>query len=153
MKETLFALLAAFLGSLGFGMLQNTHGKKLLIASVGGMGAWGVYLMVSALTPELYMRYGAASIFAALYAEIFSRVLKTPTTVLLGTAVIPLIPGGGLYYTMEYALRGDAARFAQQGMETLLAAASIAGGILAVSSVIRSAMLLLRERAARGTRT
>ncbi|MBQ1965266.1 MAG: threonine/serine exporter family protein, partial [Clostridia bacterium] len=39
----------------------------------------------------------------SVYAGIMARVLKTPATTFITTSLIPLIPGGSLYYTMAYA--------------------------------------------------
>ena len=55
------------------------------------------------------------------------------------TSAIPLIPGAGVYYTMNYAVQGDMEQFASQGMYT----AAIAG-IMAM----RPEVLVLDEPAA-----
>ena len=41
-----------------------------------------------------------ASAMASVFAEILARIVKSPGTVLLMPMLIPLIPGGNLYYTM-----------------------------------------------------
>lgn len=46
-----------------------------------------------------------AAIAVTIYAEIFARIKKTPTSTFLIVPMIPLIPGGVLYYTMSYALK------------------------------------------------
>ena len=35
-------------------------------------------------------------------AELLARLLKAPATIFLVIGIIPLVPGGGLYYTMDY---------------------------------------------------
>ncbi len=50
--------------------------------------------------------YGALGL--ALASEILARKCKTPVTTFLVCALIPLVPGGGMYRTMLAAIRGDA---------------------------------------------
>ena len=61
-------LLMAYLGSLGFGVLYNIHGKKLLFASLGGLLAWAVYLLVNHITPSPYPCAFFASVALTLYS-------------------------------------------------------------------------------------
>ncbi|MEA4824497.1 MAG: threonine/serine exporter family protein [Clostridiaceae bacterium] len=132
-------LLTAFLGSLGFALLFNIRGNKLLPASLGGLLSWGVYLLAGLFTVSDPLRYLVAAIAFTLYAEILARVLKTPATLFLVSSAIPLIPGGSLYRTMEYAMQGDGASFGAWGLATLLLAASIAAGILLAMAVFNMA--------------
>ena len=81
------------------------------------------------------------SAFAVIYAEVLARSLKTPATLFVVPAILPLVPGGSLYYTMEIAVhnRMEAAR--SFGQQTLVAALAIAAGI--------SFVVALRELQAR----
>ena len=87
-----------------------------------------------------------ATIVTATLAEIFARVLKTPATVLLIIGIIPLVPGGGIYYTMEALVNGDMAMFARFGLETVASAGAIAVGSSLVSAVTR---ILMAQKNAR----
>ena len=49
----------------------------------------------------------------------------------------PLIPGAGIYYTMNYAVHGNMERFAAQGMHTAAIAGDIAVGVLLVTTIVR----------------
>ena len=77
------------------------------------------------------------SIVAAIYAEIMARVRKCPAIGFLVLALLPLIPGSSLYYTMNYAVRGDMAMFASKGMSTIVLAGLMAAGVLLVSTSVR----------------
>jgi len=127
--DYIIQLLMAFLGSLGFGALYNTHGRKLFLASLGGLLAWAVYLLVNQFTSSPYPCAFLGSMALTIYAELMARWQKTPVTVFLVTATIPLIPGAGLYRTVSAMMIKDAARAAEQGTYTLLFAASMAAGI------------------------
>ena len=73
----------------------------------------------------------------AAYAEIMARVRKCPATSYLLIAIFPLVPGLGLYHTMEYYINGDSVNFAARGRETLGAAGGLALGIFLVLSLVR----------------
>ena len=77
-------------------------------------------------------------------AEVFARVIKTPTTTFLVPSLIPLIPGGSLYYTMNYALNEQWAAFAAKAFYTLELAVALALGIIAVTTLNRMLNVLVK---------
>ena len=94
-------LLVSFTGSLGFAVLFNIHGKKLWFAALGGCLSWAVYLIVGIWTSSPYICGFWSTVTITLYAECMARIHKTPVTVFLVSATIPLIPGAALYRTMN----------------------------------------------------
>ena len=136
-------LLAALLGSLGFSALYNLHGIKLLFASLGGLFAWTVYLLVGCWTENVYICAFIASAALTLYAEFMARKQKTPVTVFLVTAAIPLIPGAGLYRTINCLMLRMNERAAAEGLYKLLFAVSMSAGITLttlVCQIVRKAL-------------
>ena len=134
-------IIAAGLSALGFGILYDIRGKKLALAALGGALAWVAYLLVILFDGSDLLGMLCASVTASVYSEIMARLAKAPTTVFYVPAVIPLVPGGGLYYTMVAALEGNWALCAEKAQSTFGSAVAIAGGILVVislRSVIRS---------------
>lgn len=130
-------IITAFLGSLGFSVLFNIRRTKLLIAGLGGMLSWSVYLLLGLAFESDPIRYFFAAIFVTVYAEIFARIKKTPTTSYLVPAFIPLIPGGALYNTMKFALHNDWQSFGDTAVYTIQLAMALSAGIIVVSSVMR----------------
>ena len=53
------------------------------------------------------------------------------------TSLIPLIPGGSLYYTMAYAFASDSENFILKGTYTLQLASALALGIIVATTVSR----------------
>ena len=140
----LMQIFMGFLGSLGFSILFHIKGQRLLIASLGGLISWTVFLALEALFPGESFRYFLASATVTIYAEVFARVIKTPTTTFLVPSLIPLIPGGSLYYTMNYALNEQWGSFAAKALYTLELAAALALGIIAVTTLTRMTMVAIR---------
>lgn len=128
---------AGAIGSLGFGILFNTRGKRLVFAALGGLWSWAVFLLLGRWIVSEVVRYFIVALFISLYAELMARILKTPTTTFIVTSLIPLIPGGSLYYTMSAALAKDKAEFLGRAVYTLQLAAALALGIIVTTTLMR----------------
>lgn len=141
MKTALIQLLTAFLSSLGFSMVFGLRRRFLGYAALGGLLCWGLYLCMDAWTHMEFLSCLLASSFAVVYAELLARWLKTPATLFVVPAILPLVPGGSLYYTMENVVRGRLEAAKSYGQQTLIVALAIAAGI--------SFVVALRELRAR----
>ena len=129
-------VLYAFIGSFGFCLISNLRGISCLFASLGGALGWFVYLMLNPLHDDI-TQFLLATIVVAIYAEIMARSAKKPVTCYIIVSLIPMVPGGGIYYTMKYCLAGDTSAFIETGLHTLGIAGALAVGILFVSSCVR----------------
>lgn len=141
--------LYAFIASLSFCVLFNIKGTNMWAASLGGGIGWLVYLIFKAYN----ISSGSAMFFAAIclgiFAEIMARVLKSPVTIFVVPALIPLVPGGGMYYTMLESVQGNVSRSLEIGVETLSNAGALAIGIVLVSSFSNILMFLRAKRASK----
>ena len=135
--DMLIQLVTAFTGSLGFALLFHVRKEKLLLASLGGLLAWGVYLLMGLVSDQEVVRYFAASVVLTVYAECLARVVKCPATLFLVTAAVPLIPGGSLYHTMELFMESELMEFSHQALNTVLLAVAIAVGMLFPTSIFQ----------------
>lgn len=133
LMECFFAMVGCF----GFAILFNIHGWGSLLCVLGGVIAWAVYCFVLRFSSEEIYAYFWASLIASFYSEIMARIRKYPAISYLVVSVFPLIPGAGVYYTMNYAVRGQMSLFATKGMHTIAVAGIMAVGILLGSTVFR----------------
>lgn len=131
-------VLAAFISSFAFGIVFNIKGKNLFFAALCGALGWFVYKFSLKLemtdTTSLFL----ASISLSIYSEIFARILKTPVTTFVIVALIPLVPGGGMYYTMVEAITGDVMKSLEIGIKTIASAGTLAIGIILVSTLTKT---------------
>ncbi|GKH47223.1 MULTISPECIES: threonine/serine exporter family protein [Anaerotruncus] len=136
--ELLLPCLYSFMGCVGYCLVFNIRMRKrmLLLASLGGAVGWCVYLLCGWLQNDITQSF-AAILAVAAYSEIMARLQKSPATVYLIVGLIPLVPGGGIYYTMEYCINGDMMNFMNTGIHTLGIAGALAIGILLVSACVR----------------
>lgn len=133
-------VLMGAIGSVGFAVLFQLTGKKLLLFFCGGALDWAVYLLCIANGSSPFLAMLLATVTAALSSELLARVIRVPVLIILVPMLIPLVPGGSLYYTMSALVRGDSAGFASYGQSTVLSASAIALGIIGVSSLVHLAL-------------
>lgn len=126
----------AFLACAGFCLVFNMRGKVLVVSSLGGSIGWLVYLLLNPLQNDI-IQFFLATVATAIYSEIMARVLKRPATEFQVVALLPMVPGGGIFYSMEYCVIGNNDMFIRTGLHTLGIAGALAMGILLVSSFVR----------------
>jgi uncharacterized membrane protein YjjB (DUF3815 family) len=126
-----------FIGCTGFFILFNIHGPGGLLCSLGGVGTWIIYCLITTYSHDEILAYFWATIFASVYAEIMARIRKYPAISYLIVSIFPLIPGAGVYYTMDHAVHGNMEAFANRGMMTVAIAGVMAVGILLSSTIFR----------------
>ena len=135
--NVILQIVAAFIGTLGFAVLFNIRGVRLVVAALGGLLSWAIFLLFRAMNISEPLGYFLVAVIIMLYSEIMARVLKTPTTTFITTSLIPLIPGGSLYYTMTSAFSADTQDFLSKGFSTLKLASALALGIIVASALAK----------------
>lgn len=129
--------LFAFVGCVGFSILFNIHGPGVLLCALGASLSWLVYRLAAQFGCSDIVCYFWSALFSSVYSESMARLRKYPAICYLVVAIFPLIPGAGVYYTMNYAVLGQMEAFAHQGMHTAAIAGIMAVGILLGSTVFR----------------
>ena len=149
--ERFLPCLYAVLACAGFCLIFEVKKPPfLLLCSLNGGVAWLVYLLLEGRCAET-TRYLIATVAVSVLAELMARAMKAPATIFLIIGIIPMVPGGGIYYTLEALINGDMPLFVQRGMETAASAGAIAVGCSLVSSAVQI-LSLLRQRAAQEKR-
>lgn len=130
-------IITGFIGSLGFGILFNIRGKRLIVASLGGLLSWFLFIILNKAIPNEVICYFLVAAIISFYAEISARICKTPTTAFVTTSLIPLIPGSSLYYTMASAFAGNPEIFLQKAISTLQLASALALGVILSAAITK----------------
>lgn len=128
----------SFLASYGFAILFNVPKDKLIAAgfcgAIGGLG-YGLSLDLGITTvTSLFI----GSLMLSITAELLARKLKTPSTIFSACALIPLVPGGGMYFTMLNIVNNNFEQAISTGINTIAQACAIMIGCFLVSSIFRS---------------
>lgn len=127
----------------GFAFLFNLRGKDIPLAAAGGALGWAVAVPVQAALGSQAVGYLAASMAIGIWSELVAALRRRPASIYIACGIIPLVPGGGMYYTMLEYVRGNNWNGLSTGLATLLAAGAIAVG-LAVSGAV-SRLISLRR--------
>lgn len=134
MSTVIIELIAAFLGSFGYCYLVHLRRQYLLPASIGGCMTWAVYLAAFYFDLGVFWSALLAALFGGIYGDVMARVIKTPSTIFFIPAIIPLVPGSNLYYTLFYIVTDDMDQAKENALLTGKVALAIAVGISIVAT-------------------
>ncbi len=149
LTQYLLPCLWAFLACAIFCILFNIHAGIFICAAGGALG-WLVYLVTAPLFHSDLIQVFLASVVISAYSELMARIRHCPAIGYLVVSLFPLVPGGGIYYTMALAIEGETGPFLARLLHTLGISASLAIGVLLVSSLVRMILqfkLRLRKEA------
>ena len=125
---------SAFLACAGFGLIFNLHGRGRMIGGAGGALGWLVYLLLG----KTLMGAFWAAMAIGVFSEMMARIVHCPATGYLLISLLPLVPGGGVYYAMSYCVAGERDLFLQTLLNTFGMAATLAVGAMLASSLFRT---------------
>lgn len=134
--QNFIGLLTALLGSAGFALIFNVRKQLLPLAALGGAVCWGTYLLAGCATESVFLQSFTASAVTAVWSETFARVKKTPAQQYLIIGLIPLVPGGTLYYAMSALVRQDWAQAQLYGYRVSVFVLGIAAGVSLTLSLL-----------------
>lgn len=128
---------SAIFTSFGFGIIFRVRGINLIHTSIAGGMSWLIYLYTTRIGMGLGMSYFLATLTLSLYAEIVSIKRKTTVTAILVPALIPLAPGGAVYYTMYNILAQNYSVALEKGTSSFIMAGSMAVGVFTATTIIK----------------
>ena len=115
-EELLRAVLGAFFGTVGFAMLVHIPKRSWLVS--------GLIASFSYLVYWAFLRLGLSD-----PSSIFLGSLRMIGTVFLMSAVVPVVPGLGLYRMMAFLGQNRIADGADMGIRAMITVAMIALGL------------------------
>jgi uncharacterized membrane protein YjjB (DUF3815 family) len=142
----IYGCIGCLIGCFGFSIVFNIHGVSSLFCTLGGIITWLVYALCLNWGCNSLIAILMGTLFAAAYSEIMARIRKTPALSYLAVGIFPLLPGAGIYYTMNYAVQGNMDMFISKGMHTAAEAGVMAVAILLVSTIVRLILHLRSKR-------
>lgn len=124
MCDGLLLFIASIGATVGFALLFRVPTKAMPIAGlVGGVGYLFYWIITSLLLKDEALAMLIASAIGAFLAEICARRSRHIATVYIIMALIPFVPGLGLYRAMRFIALGDSAQglaVAVQAMKDIL---------------------------------
>ncbi len=123
--------IACMLATMFFGMLLGQPRQTLLYTVLIGLNAYVLFLLLHGSV----LAYFLCGLMAGLLCELTARLKRMATTLFLISAIIPVVPGLGLYRTMMFVAANDYTAAIQMGTETLVGIGAIALGLTIATAV------------------
>ncbi len=124
------------IGAVCFAVLFNVRGKRLLLIALASALSWLGYVLCDMNGAGLFWAIFCGTTVAGIISEILARVVKAPVLMLLVPILIPLFPGGTLYYMMSNLVGSRHNLFLRYARQLLEEAGAIALGIICCASVM-----------------
>ncbi|HEY4533749.1 MAG TPA: threonine/serine exporter family protein [Fusobacterium sp.] len=137
----------ALLATLAFSIIFQVTGKRLILSTLAGGIGWIIlsvalhHFQYSSVTSFLF---SAMSI--TIYAEIVAKKMNTTVTTTLIPGLIPLVPGSGIFFTMDNFVQGNYSKAVDLGRETLFVTAAITIGIVLITSISQIIIRILKYK-------
>ena len=132
MTDIILDLIYCFAASLFFALIMNAPGKTLIHTSITASVGYAVYMACSTQL-NTTLGFFAGTTFVAMVGELSARKFKMPATTFIFPAIIPIVPGLGLYQTMLALVQNDISSALEIGASTILNIASMAIAMAVVS--------------------
>lgn len=133
MEEILIKIVAGTIATLGFAILFRLKPSHWAFAVLDGLLACVCYFAFTSLFGGSFLPNLLAAFVASVFAELFARICKAPSTVFILPGCIALVPGGTLYYAMSNLLSENRDVAVEYFLTTLTVGIAIGGGIIAAS--------------------
>lgn len=132
--------LASMFASAFFGELLRQPRKTMLFTSLIGLNGYIIYLLMN----KTAMAFFVAALVVGLLCELAARIMCMATTLFLVSAIIPLVPGLGLYRTMMFIAGDNFSMALTTGIETLTGIGAIALSITIANVIFSNIFIPLK---------
>ncbi len=128
--------LYAFIATMGFAVLFQVPPRLLLPVGLGGGCCWWIYLGAFDFSSSTIFATFTAAIWVGGYGEVMARLTRSPATIFSTCAIIPLVPGRGIFETMAAAVQAAPLDAMAEGLRTIGIAGAIASGLSFVTALM-----------------
>ena len=128
-EQIIRAVLGAFFGAVGFAMLVHAPKRAWFVSGLIASLSYLLYWFLTYLGLPDPMAIFIGSLFGSLAGLLSARLMKIIGTVFLMSAVVPVVPGLGLYRMMSALGQGQLTAGAKTGIQAMITVAMIALGL------------------------
>lgn len=152
-EELSRALFGAFFGTVGFAMLVHVPRRSWLVSGLIAALSYLVYWGTSRIGLSEPSSIFLGSFFGSLAGQLSARKMKIIGTVFLMSAIVPVVPGLGLYRMMSFLGQNRIADGTAMGIRAMITIAMIALGLGAGARIDRLFHPIGRSKESRGKKT
>lgn len=145
--ELFIKLVSSFVGTLGFAIFMHAPKRAWLPASAIGGVAYALYWWLLRMEVYAPMAMFIGALLGSVLGQYCARRMHMIATIFVLLAMIPLVPGLGLYRCMHYLAQEMYSAGANAGVRAMVDVVMIALGIAVGSFVFR---LFVRPQHAKG---
>ncbi len=145
--EVLIKLVSSFVGTLGFAIFMHAPKRAWLPASLIGGVAYALYWVLLKVGIHAPMAMFIGALLGSVLGQYCARRMHMIATIFVLLAMIPLVPGLGLYRCMHFLAQEMYSAGANAGVRAMVDIVMIALGIAVGSFVFR---LFARPHHAKG---
>lgn len=142
--DLLRIFLSSMVGTLGFAAILHAPRQAWLPSALLGGASYTLYWLLMHFGVTEPAAIFIASMTVSLLAQICARRIRMIATIFVALSLIPLVPGLGLYRSMELLGQGRNAAGLQAGIAAMISIMMIALG-LAVGAFIFRAVISIRR--------
>ncbi len=135
--KLLFQFFISSCCSLAFSVYFNAPKRALITSGISAGCGWLVYYIVLSNYKSYATAVFLGTLLIGIISELLARIQKMPVSTFIIPCIIPLVPGGGMYYTMLYAIENNSKLTFLYFYQTLTFAGSIAVAIMVSSSIFK----------------
>ena len=128
-EQLLRAIFGAFFGTVGFAMLVHAPKRSWLVSGLIASLSYLVYWLLTYFGAADPMAIFVGALFGSLCGLLAARRMKMIGTVFLMSAIVPVVPGLGLYRMMAALGQGNISSGVSIGVQAMITIAMIALGL------------------------
>ena len=128
-QELYRPVIGAFFGALGFTFLVHAPVKAYLPSGMIAAVSYMLYWLLQWLGVADPLAVFSGALLGSLLGHLLARKLRMIHTVFLMAAIVPVVPGLGLYRMMAFFGRGQTMLGAEQGIQAMITIAMLALGL------------------------
>ena len=148
-RQIIYEFVVCTAATVFFSLLMNAPPKTVpFSAAVGGV-SWILYKLLLAYGQPEISAYFFGTLVVAVSAEVLARIFKMPAPIFIFPALIPIVPGTGLYKTALALVEKEYTEFQEESTRTLFAFCAMAVALALTSVIARSVSASLAARARR----
>lgn len=131
-------VIVCFVATWLYCIIMSLPKKALVFSSLCASFTYLIFRVIYIIGNHEMLGYLISTLFAAVVSELLARKCKMPTTIFVFPAIIPLVPGLGLYRTMLCLVNNDMSGFMNEGVKTLFISGIVAVTVAVVNATVRS---------------
>jgi uncharacterized membrane protein YjjB (DUF3815 family) len=137
MYNDVILIIVSLFSVMGFSVLMNAPSKGIFLAGICGSLGWATFIFIKHASDSPVFASFIGGMVVGIFGEFFAIKFRRPATIFIVPAILPLVPGYGLYYTMLNLIQKNYVVAGTVGLEAMMVALSVATGLIVSSAIGR----------------